>query len=99
VVLGLEDWKKEYKNKTKSKEEVIRHIKSDDRVVLAHAAGEPTILVDEIVRQKDRFENVEIVHMVPIGEAEYCQAGMEKHFRHNSLFAGAKTRKSIKEGR
>ena len=99
MVLGLEDWKKEYKNKTKSKEEVIRHIKSDDRVVLAHAAGEPTILVDEIVRQKDRFENVEIVHMVPIGEAEYCQPGMEKHFRHNSLFAGAKTRKSIIEGR
>lgn len=99
MILGLEDWKKEYKNKTKSREEVIRHIKSGDRVVLAHAAGEPTILVDELVRQKDRFENVEIVHMVPIGEAEYCQSGMEKHFRHNSLFAGAKTRKSIKEGR
>ena len=69
MILGLGDWMKEYKNKTKSKEEVIRHIKSGNRVVFAHAAGEPTILVDELVKQKDRLENVEIVHMVPIGEA------------------------------
>ncbi|MHA1104739.1 MAG: acetyl-CoA hydrolase/transferase family protein [Promethearchaeota archaeon] len=93
------DWNKEYKNKTKFKEEVISHIKSGNRVVFAHAAGEPTILIDELVKQKDRLENVEIVHMVPLGEAEYCQPGMEKHFKHNSLFTGAKTRKSIKEGR
>jgi len=99
VILGLGDWKKEYSNKAKSKEEVISHIKSGNRIVFAHAAGEPTILVDELVKQKDRLENIEIVHMVPIGEAEYCQPGMEKHFRHNSLFTGAKTRKSIKEGR
>ncbi len=97
--MRLGDWKRDYKNKTKSKEEVIRHIKSGDRVIFAHAAGEPIILVDELVKQKDRLENVEIVHMVPIGEAEYSKPGMEKHFRHNSLFAGAKTRKSIEEGR
>ncbi len=97
--MRLGDWKRDYKNKTKSKEEVIRHIKSGDRVIFAHAAGEPIILVDELVKQKDRLENVEIVHMVPIDEAEYSKPGMEKHFRHNSLFAGAKTRKSIEEGR
>jgi len=99
VILELEDWKQEYKNKTKSKEEVISHIKSGNRVIFAHAAGEPTVLVNELVKQKERLENVEIVHMVPIGEAEYCQPGMEKHFKHNSLFAGVKTRKSIGEGR
>jgi len=99
VILELGDWKKEYKIKIKSKEEVIRHIKSGNRVIFGHAAGEPTILVNELVRQKDRLENVEIVHMVPLGEAKYCQKGMEKHFKHNSLFAGVKTRKSIHEGR
>ena len=46
MILGLEDWKKEYKNKTKSKEEVIRHVKSGNGIVFAYAAGEPTILVD-----------------------------------------------------
>ena len=46
VRLRLEDWKKEYKNKTKSKEEVIRHVKLGNRIVFANAAGEPTIIVD-----------------------------------------------------
>ena len=53
MILGLEDWKQEYKNKTKSKEEVISHIKSGNRVIFAHAAGEPTVLVNELVKKID----------------------------------------------
>lgn len=45
------------------------------------------------------MENVEIVHMVAMGTAPYCQPGMEKHFRHNALFVGGSTRKAVEEGR
>ena len=32
--------------------------------------------------EADRLENVEIVHMVAMGKAPYCQPGMEKHKKY-----------------
>lgn len=93
------NWKDEYKSKLKSFREAVALIKSNDRVVFQHAAGEPKSLVDAIVENKDAYKNVEIVHMVPMGKAEYCDENMSENFRHNSLFAGAATKASISEGR
>ena len=95
----MKNWRNEYSEKITSKEKAISTIKSGNRVVFGHAAGEPIILVDELVRQKDRLQNVELVHMVPLRECKYCEPEMRTHFYHNSLFAGAGTRKAIKEGR
>ena len=95
----MKDWKDSFTQKCTSKEEAISNIESGNRVVFGHAAGEPIVLVDELVRQKDRLQNVEIVHMVPLRECQYCLPEMKLYFRHNSLFAGAGTRKAIREGR
>lgn len=76
-----------------------RFLISGQRIVFSHAAGESLVLSDALVRNRALFENVEIVHMVAMGEAKYCEPGMEKHFRHNSFFLGASTRKAAKEGR
>lgn len=92
-------WKVMYKERLTSAEEAVRVIKSGDRVVLGHACGEPKSTVDAMVARAEELENVEIVHMVSMGEAKYCRPGMEKHFRHNSLFAGATTQRAINEGR
>ena len=95
----MKDWNEYYKNKVYSVQKAIQIIKSGDRVVVGHAAGEPTVLLDELVKQKERLNDVEIVHMVPLRECKYCLPEMENHFRHNSLFAGVGTRKPIQEGR
>ena len=62
----MKNWKDIYSQKCTSKEEAISNIESGNRLVFGHAAGEPIVLVDELVRQKDRLRNVEIVHMVPL---------------------------------
>jgi len=95
----MKDWEDNYSRKVTSKEEAILNIKSRNRVVFGHAAGEPIVLVDELVRQKDRLTNIEIVHMVPLRECQYCLPEMEQSFYHNSLFAGAGARQAIREGR
>jgi len=95
----MKDWKKLYAQKVTTKERAISKIVSGNRVVFGHAAGEPLVLVNELVNQKDRLKNVELVHMVPLSECQYCLPGMENHFRHNSFFAGGGTRKSIRKGR
>ncbi|MDR1875679.1 MAG: hypothetical protein LBQ90_11790 [Synergistaceae bacterium] len=92
-------WKDEYAKKLCSMKEAVTHIRSGDRVVVTHAVGEPSALLDAMVENAEQYENVEIIHMIAMGGAKYCQPGMEKHFRHNSLFLGGSTRKAIEEGR
>ncbi len=95
----MQNWRHEYSQKVTSKEKAVAQIKSENFVVFGHAAGEPTTLVDELVRQKERLKNVKIIHMVPLGECNYCLPDLKENFRHISLFAGKGTRKSIKEDR
>ena len=92
-------WKDEYKSKLCSLKEAVSHIKSGDRVVVTHACGEPSALLEAMVENAAQYENVEIVHMTAMGKALYCQPEMEKNFRHNSLFLGGTTRKPLEEGR
>jgi 4-hydroxybutyrate CoA-transferase len=93
------DWRKRYKNRIMSAEQAAQKVKSGDRVVLGHACGEPTALVEALVERAPELENVEIVHMVAMGKAKYAQPGMEKSFRHNAMFVGTTTRKAVEENR
>lgn len=92
-------WLEHYHKNLKSADEAVKVIESGDRVVLGHACGEPRILPEAMVKRAKDLNDVEVVHMVAIGQAAYCRPGMEKHFRHNSLFAGGATRRAIGEGR
>lgn len=92
-------WKEVYNSKLVSAKEAVSKIKSGDRLVTGHAVGEPSILIDEMVANKENYENVEIVHMVAMGKAEYAQPGMEKYFKHNSIFVGGTTRDAVASGR
>ena len=93
------DWRKYYEERTTSAVEAIRHIKSGDRLVVGHACGEPGYLLDTLMAHAKDYENVEIMHMVAMGQCEYCLPDMEGHFRHNACFVGARTRDAINSGR
>lgn len=92
-------WEKDYQSKLTDADKALDFIKSGERVVIGHACGEPSYLVETMVSKAEQYENVEIVHMVAMGKAGYAQPGMEKHFRHNALFVGGTTRKAVSEGR
>lgn len=93
------NWQKVYQEKLVSKEEAVKHIQSGNRVVVSHAVGEPSVLLDAMVANKEQYKDVEVVHMVPRGKAEYAQKGMEPYFRHNAFFVGGTTRDAINSGR
>ncbi|HEY8804062.1 MAG TPA: acetyl-CoA hydrolase/transferase C-terminal domain-containing protein [Clostridium sp.] len=88
-----------YESKVVTAEQAIKKIKSGNRIVTGHACGEPTDVLAAMVANCEAYENVEIVHMVPMGKAGYLEKGMEKHFIHNALFVGGCTRKAIASGR
>lgn len=79
--------------------EAVSHIKSGDRVVLAHSVGEPQHLVNAMVENYQAYENVEICHMLALGPCKYCEPSMEQHFWHNSLFSGPGSRKAVSEAK
>ena len=91
------DWKTYYQERHLTADEAVKHIKSGNRVLVGHACGEPSFLLDTMIGHKEDYENVEIVHMVAMGKCEYCQPGMEKHFHHNAYFVGARTRDAVAE--
>lgn len=82
-----------------SAQEAVKAIQSGDRVVHGHACGEPTCLVEAMVDRAEELEGVEIVHMVSMGKARYCQPEYARSFRHNSLFVGSTSRQAVNEGR
>jgi len=88
-----------YESKVITAKQAAEKIKSGNRVVIGHAVGEPTAVIDEMVANKEVYENVEILHMVAMNKSEYTKPGMEKHFTHNSLFVGGNTREAVSSGR
>lgn len=95
------DWREAYASRLASMDEAVRNVKSGDRVVIAHAAGEPVGLVDKMVEYaaKTGLRDVEIRHLVVMGSGLFARPGMEKHFKVNSIFLGAPTRDAANSGR
>jgi len=93
------DWQAEYAKKVTSAAEALKVVTSGDRVVFAHACGEPLELVDALVARAGELRDVEIVHMVAMGKGEYCRPEYAESFYHNSLFTGASTRDAVRNGR
>ena len=93
------DWKADYASKVMTAAEALKVVKSGDRVVFAHACGEPLELVDALVARAPELRDVEIVHMVAMGKGEYAQPEYAESFFHNSVFVGASTREAVHDGR
>lgn len=93
------DWEALYRARTTTAPEAVGRIRSGDRVVVAHACGEPSHVLDAMVDNAAAYRDVEIVHLVAMGKSAYCAPEHAEHFRHNSLFLGGSTRQAIAEGR
>lgn len=93
------DWKELYQQRTMSAEAALAKIKPNSRVAFGHAAGEPTYLIDTMTQHPEQFDNIDICHMVSLGDGLYCNPEMNQNFHHTSLFASTATRSAIHEGR
>lgn len=92
-------WQETFSGKCVDAAQALAAVRSGDRVVLGHAAGEPKVLVEELLRQSGRLSGVEVTHMVPLYGCEYAKPEHSQSFRHNSLFVGAASREAVGSGR
>ena len=92
-------WVDDYKKKLVTEEEAVSVIKSGNRVYISGNAATPYVLMNALASRKDELEDVELTHVLLLGEDPFSKSEMEGHFRHNSLFVGPADRKAINEGR
>ncbi len=92
-------WVDDYKKKLVTAEEAVSEIKSGNRVYISGNAATPYVLMNALAARKDELKDVELVHVLLLGEDPLSRPEMEGHFRHNSLFVGPADRKAINEGR
>jgi len=93
------DWREKYKSKIVSADEAVKVIKPQDRILIGHATGEPSALVEAMVRRAGQLGGNEIFHMVCMGEGLYCQPQYKDVFRFNACFMGKHTREAYTDGR
>ncbi|UCD05901.1 MAG: acetyl-CoA hydrolase/transferase family protein [candidate division WOR-3 bacterium] len=92
-------WFDDYKAKLCSFEEAVSVVKSKDRVYVSGNAATPFRLTEALAQRKDKLSNVEITHVLLLGDDPLSKPGMEPHFRHNSLFVGPADRTAVNDGR
>ncbi len=81
--------------KITSVEEVVKIVKSGDRVFLQGAAMTPNELIDALCERHQELENVELISIHTEGGAKYTQEPYSNAFRLNSCFVGGNVRKSV----
>jgi acyl-CoA hydrolase len=55
--------------------------------------------VEALVERGEELRDVEVVHMMTLGDAPYTHPRFEGHFRHNGLFLGGNVREAVQQGR
>ena len=93
------NWRDEYRRKSTSPAGAVQCIQSNMRVYIHPGCAEPEALVEALLERGPSVKNVEILHLMTTGRADYIAPEMEGHFRHNAMFIGGNVRQAINEGR
>ena len=92
-------WVDLYRTKVVTPADAAKVVKSHDKVYISGNAATAYIVLDALAARKDELEEVEIIHVLLLGSDPLSAPGMEKHFRHRSLFVGPADRQAVNEGR
>lgn len=93
------NWLPHYMVKVVSPDEAVTTVKSGDRIFISGNAATPLLLTHALGRRSGELRNVEVNHVLLLGEDPLAKPGMEASFRHNSLFVGPADREAIADGR
>jgi acyl-CoA hydrolase len=93
------NWFDDYKAKLMSAAQAVQKIQSGDRVYYGGNAAIPQALVRALAERRDELTDVQLNHVLLLGEDPLSAPGMEGRFRHNSLFVGPADRAAVNDGR
>ncbi len=92
-------WESDYRGKLRTPEEALRSVRSGMRVYIQPGCAEPETLVEALLERAPFVREVEVLHLLTLGCADYVKPEMEGHFRHNAFFIGGNVREAVNDGR
>jgi len=92
-------WLDEYKKRRVTAPDAVALIKSHDRLFISGNAATPYVLLEALARRANELNEVEVAHVLLLGDDPLSRPGVREHFRHNSLFVGPADRVAVNEGR
>lgn len=88
-----------YRKKLTSADQAVSAIRSGDRVYVHPGCAAPAVLTEALLKRAPSLHDVEILHLLTFGKADYTLPQYDGHFRHNALFMGANVRDAVVAGR
>ncbi len=73
-------------------------IKSGDRVFVGSNAAVPNALIQDLIDSAGQLRDIEMVHILTLGENAWVNKAYRARFQVNSLFLGPGTRKAVAKG-
>jgi len=92
-------WLDQYRAKLLTADQAVGLVKSRNRVYYGGNAAIPMALIRALAVRYRELENVQLSHVLLLGEDPLSRPEMEGHFRHNSLFVGPADRQAVNSGR
>lgn len=92
-------WIDDFRSKRMTASQALQILPSGGRVWVQSGVGTPSTLVNAMVARAPELHDVEVVHMMTLGSADYTKPEYEGRFRHRGLFLGANTRNAVAAGR
>ncbi len=87
-----------HSNKIMTATEAVKLINDGEVIVTSHAAANPQVILRELVAQRERFSDLKIFHVLPVGYTDYLLPENACHFRHVTTFAGPASRPLVNAG-
>ncbi len=91
-------WRNAYKTKTVNLDKAISLIKKDDHVYIQSNAAAPEIFIEGLINNASHFENLNILHLLTLGKADYVKAMFKNNFKVKTFFIGQNVRQAVNNG-
>jgi acyl-CoA hydrolase/GNAT superfamily N-acetyltransferase len=92
------DWQEKYRDMIATPAEAMARLRPGNRVFVGTGCGTPAVLVEALVKRGHDLADVEIIHLLTMGDAPYADRTLTECFTVNSFFIGANIRSHIQEG-
>ena len=92
------DAKSSYQSKLSTAAEAVAGIRSGWRVLVGSGCACPDALIEAMVGRAGELSDVEVVHLLTFGRADYVEPQYAGSFRHNAFFIGPNVRKAVQAG-
>ncbi len=92
-------WLDVYRERSVTPEQAVTSLQSGFRIFLTGNCSVPQKVLAAFVKHAKSLQDVEIVQVLTIGNADYVAPEMAGHIRVNSLFVSDDVRQAVNEGR